>query len=123
MFDVGEYTVHFKHNRTKTKNGLVPRSTVCFITKGEEVLGSGSSKPVTEIPVKLGRNQDASALYGKHLKKVHRFDDGTKVAVVSGDKFKYSTGRKEALKKALADAGFSAKQRKKVWQKYRKVCK
>lgn len=123
MFDAGKYTVHFKHNKATTKQGRVPKSTLCFITRGEQVVCEGISKPVREIPVYVKPNEDPSLLYGNRLKKVLRMDDGTRIAVLSGDKFKYSTGRKEALAQAMANGGFTAKERKEIWEAYKKRCK
>ena len=121
MFTAANYNVYFKHHKANAKNST-PRGTTCTIVRNEAVVAKASSKPIPQIPVKLNKNESLD-FFGKRLKKVHRLDDGTRIAILSGDNFSYATGRKVALTKALEVGNIPRNERKAIWKRYKEVCK
>lgn len=121
MFTANKHQIYFKHNRSKTTNGHKPKNTLCIIKRGEQVIAQGVAKAAEKILVPVDDTTDLEA-FGRRLKEVLKTDEGEKFAVLTADKFEYQRGRKEALTKALDDAGFSREQRRRVWEEYHKNC-
>lgn len=127
MFTAANYTIYFKHHRPKSGKGT-PKGTTCSIFKGIQpkkdkkkdllLLGTASSKPVSEVSVTIDHPSEIPYL-GKRLRKIYKLEDGRRVAVMSGDNFSYSKGRKEALTKALVAAGIPRHERKAIWKEYK----
>jgi hypothetical protein len=120
MIKAGNYKIYFRHNNS-SKNAA-PKKTTCTIKRDDNIIAEASAKPLSEIPVVIKDKEHIDTL-GKKVKRVYTLDDKTKVAILSGDKFSYSEGRKKAFTKALRLANIHRDDRKILWAAYKKECK
>ena len=109
------YKVKFQHSfkskmvvdsTGKLVKQCYPCRTACAIIVNDKVVAEGVAAPVREYAVMVSDARTAMAQYRRRLKKVYpvEVDDNgnTKfVAILKGDHFNYSDGRKKALEKAL----------------------
>lgn len=102
--------IKFRHHGarkgTKDNPGKPPRYTSCRIVAADKVLGEAIAKPVSEVPILAGNDAQVKALFeehGKHVRRVLRTDGDVRVVILRGDQFSRAEGRKESLRKAMAD--------------------
>ena len=112
------YKVCFRHNLKKQNNQLIPKSTACIITKDDVGISMGVAAPIKEHMVEVSCPEAAVTEFGHRLKKVYKLTSGW-VALLKGDNFEYSVGRKLALQKALAS--FGRDERTAFWDKYHEM--
>lgn len=112
------YKVKFQHNFNSKhiidsegvhRKQVSPCRTTCIIVneKTKKQVADGVSAPVKELAVLVKDAKAALQKYRRRLKKVYPLDvtdekgNPCYVAIIKGDHFKYSEGRRRALEKAL----------------------